>query len=135
MGGAPFNRVFNLIHALFIVIWVIFVKNLSVRAIPLKDRNVYKIIIRILLTLLLFVVVNSNYVNLIMDSVENVPKYQKEMANRYELIKNNTGGEMVLPKIKSYPVTFHNADITTDPDSWVNECYEEYFHLKSVRLE
>jgi len=134
MGDVPFDRVFNLIHILFIVIWVVFVKNLSIIAVPLKYKS-FRIIVRVLSTMLFFLLVNNNYLDLITDSIENAPLYNKEVSSRYEFLKNNIGKELVLPTIKHYPITFHNADISKDPDNWVNDCYEDYFHVKSVKLE
>lgn len=85
-------------------------------------------------TLILFI--TNNIITAYADLVKGTAyRYDAEIKERYEIIKNSSGKDCIVPKLKSYPVTITVADISTYADYPRNKYQAAYFGLKSIKTK
>jgi hypothetical protein len=62
--------------------------------------------------------------------------FDKEMYQRYALIKNSQEDILYLPPIRSKPMTiFLDDDIKTDRNHWWNKCAAGYFGKEAIYMK
>lgn len=62
-------------------------------------------------------------------------RFDAEIKDRYEIIKNSKGEDCEVPKLKNYSATIGIADITPYPDCSRNKYQATYFGLKSIKTK
>lgn len=62
--------------------------------------------------------------------------FDKEMYQRYALIKSSQEAILYLPPVRSKPMTiFLDDDIKTDPTHWWNKCTAGYFGKEAIYMK
>lgn len=61
--------------------------------------------------------------------------YSAEADERYRILVNSAGEDVVLKPFEAVPYLLFYEDITEDADDWRNQWMAEYFGLRSVRTE
>ena len=60
-------------------------------------------------------------------------RYDAEIKEGYEIIRNSKGEDCIVPKLINYSATIGIADITPYPDCKRNKYQATYFGLKSIK--
>ena len=62
-------------------------------------------------------------------------RYNQEMNDRYEKIRNSNEDNIEIDKIENVPQVFFLYDITEDPNNIYNIWYKEFFGKESIALK
>ena len=68
------------------------------------------------------------------DLLTKARTYDKEMMDRYQVIRQSTTDEVALPPLSKVPETVFFRDILSNPDWWLNEQEARYFGRKKIYL-
>jgi len=139
MGNSPPLRTINVIYFYFLIgfIYLSFVLFFKLKK---HNKNFISFSIWVkyfLMVIILISMINKNnirtaYSNLLSGSAY---RYNLELINRYELIRNNNKDTCYVPKLISKPATIYFDDITNDSNNWNNECYAKYWNSKPILIK
>ena len=62
-------------------------------------------------------------------------KYNTELIDRYNFIKESKSDTLVIDELVNIPRTIFVADITSDPKAMCNIFYSQYFGKNSITLK
>ena len=61
--------------------------------------------------------------------------YNLELKNRYKIIQNNSNDILYVPALIFKPTTIFFGDISSNSEDWKNQCYSNYWKLKSIVIK
>lgn len=61
--------------------------------------------------------------------------YDLELRNRYKIIQNSSNDILHVPELTSTPTTIFCGDISRNSEDWENQCYSNYWKLKSIVIK
>jgi hypothetical protein len=138
-GFGPPARTINIIYFYFLIGFIYLIIILYYR---MKKRRtdfiIYSQWTKFLLIIVLFIQVfqenniRTAYLDLISGKAFN---YDKELRNRYRLIKNSSKDTIHVPILRSIPQTIFFKDITNDSKEWKNQVYDLYYQPKIIVIE
>lgn len=140
MGMLGQHRTLNVAYFFFIPIWFmnlhLAANYISKKGYSYNEANQKrKVIVLFLFCIGLFT--NNGY-TVTSDLVNgNAMKFNKEMYNRYAVIKaaaDLKADEVVVENLSVDPKSLHIYDMGCDPENWINKCYEDYYKVERVRL-
>ncbi len=142
MGHTAPDRTINTIYLLFLLGWFPSIVVLVTVFLGVNVRN-WKIPQELLsiATILYIVCLTCQPNNLTKGTRELLTQaypYHKEILRREKLVANaleQNSKDLVVPSISHRPSTIFFTDLKSNPGSWINRSYAEYWGLASIRTE
>ncbi len=144
VGIEPTPRVINCVYFFFLIGWFYVIGVLfhyfKKRKITLPNLTAvrYGIVCAILLLSVALSFARSSNVKMMYTDLlkGKAAAFDKEMYQRYALIKSSQEDILYLPPIRSKPMTiFLDDDIKTDPTHWWNKCTAGYFGKEAIYMK
>ena len=144
VGIEPTPRVINCVYFFFLIGWFYIIGVLfhyfKKRKITLLNLTTvrYGIVCAILLASVALSFVRSSNVKMMYTDLlkGKAAAFDKEMYQRYALIKSSQEDILYLPPVRSKPMTiFLDDDIKTDPTHWWNKCTAGYFGKEAIYMK
>jgi hypothetical protein len=140
LGWVP-ERILNVTSLIFIMGWFLIVNEI-VRRILLKGSfrlalaPAPRYVIAIVIVLVLFALSGSNNIRAAWGNLLDgtASRYDAELRRRYDEIKSCPDKTCVVPPLTAFPSLLYYEDINTEPDSWLNKPYAEYFGKQAIML-
>ncbi|MFZ1321079.1 MAG: DUF6056 family protein, partial [Ignavibacteria bacterium] len=139
-GTLHYGRTLNISYLTFLILWfynVIVIINyfkLKYKKENIRIPVILNLFSYILIVLFLYL---SNNIKVAYSEVISgeAKRYNQEMNDRYEKIRNSNEDNIEIDKIENVPQVFFLYDITEDPNNIYNIWYKEFFGKESIALK
>jgi hypothetical protein len=141
-GTAPPNRVLNVLYALFICgwfLWMVTAARYIAQSFEASSPLMQAISVVAGIAFSFSLIMSPNVITGVVELRYFAVKWSREVAARDQLIRNevNSGTETIVvqPISFKHPSLYFWNELEMDPSNWRNECVARYYGLKKISVE